>query len=90
MTLSPAQPVSRAASELRTAPGIGIHSIIGILDPEHPQRGDGVVSLESASWPDSADHRIGGSHDLQTLPETVTVLKRILLAMLAPPTPRAS
>ncbi|MGY0611809.1 MULTISPECIES: esterase/lipase family protein [unclassified Luteimonas] len=81
-TLSPAQPVSRAASELPTAPGVGVHSIIGILDPEDAARGDGVVSLESASWPDGAEYRVRGGHDLQTLPETITVLKRILLARL--------
>lgn len=81
-TLSPGQSVTRAGRQLAVAPGVRIHSIIGIKDHAHPERGDGVVLLESASWPQGSTHLVDGEHDLQTEPATIDILKRILLDRL--------
>lgn len=54
----------RAGRQLAVAPGVRIHSIIGIKDRAHPERGDGAVSLESASWPQGSTHLVDGEHDL--------------------------
>ncbi|MDZ4325893.1 MAG: hypothetical protein U1A73_12905 [Pseudomonas sp.] len=81
-TLSPSQPVIQAARHLPIVPGIKTHSVIGIVDPALPAKGDGVVSLESASWPADAEYRIEGGHNLHTVPETILTLKGILLARL--------
>lgn len=81
-TLSPAQPVMQVARTLPVAPGIRIHSIIGIRDRNHPERGDGVVPLASASWPEGSTDLVDGGHNLQTRPATIAVLKRILLERL--------
>jgi hypothetical protein len=59
-----------------------VHSIIGIRDPTHPDRGDGVVPLESARWPAGDEELIPGGHDLHAEPATVLALKRILLERL--------
>lgn len=81
-TLSPMHPVSKAARDLPLAPGVVAYSIIGIADPRHPERGDGVVPLESAQWPQSIELRVHAGHSAQDHPETVTALKRILLDRL--------
>jgi len=81
-TLSPTQPVMQVARTLPVLPGIRIHSIIGIHDRNHPERGDGVVPLASASWPAGSTDLIDGGHNLQTRPATIAVLKRILLERL--------
>lgn len=78
-TLTPTQPVSAAASRLPTAPGVRVHSIIGIKDPRHREAGDGVVSLESASWPGGETHLVEGDHGVHATPKTVLIIKRILL-----------
>lgn len=82
-TLSPMQPVIRAASELPLAPGVVAYSIIAIADPVHPEEGDGVVPLESARWPGSTELRVQADHSAQDHPATVAELKRILLDRLA-------
>ncbi|MGY0560449.1 esterase/lipase family protein [Luteimonas sp. A277] len=79
VTLSPDQPVIRAARRLPIASGVTIHSIVGIQDPAKPETGDGVVSLESASWPTGSVDQVAAGHDLQTAPATISILKRILL-----------
>ena len=78
-TLSPEQPVMRAARTLPVADGVLVHSIIGILDPARPEAGDGVVSLESATWTTGRVDYVTAGHDLQTVPATISILKRILL-----------
>ena len=82
-TLSPMQPVLRAASELPLAPGVMAYSIIAIKDPAHVERGDGVVSLDSARWEGARELRVQASHGAQDHPATVDELKRILLERLA-------
>lgn len=81
-TLSPAQPVIRAARALPVSQDVLVHSIIGIRDPTHPDRGDGVVPLDSARWPAGDEQFIPGGHDLHAEPATVLALKRILLKRL--------
>ena len=77
------QPVLRAASELPLAPGVMAYSIIAIKDPAHVERGDGVVSLDSARWEGARELRVQASHGAQDHPATVDELKRILLERLA-------
>lgn len=81
-TLSPGQPVMRAARELPVVEGVHIHSIVGIRNPRRPERGDGIVSLASATWPAGAVHHVTAGHDLQSTPATISILKRILLDRL--------
>lgn len=81
-TLSPNQPVIRAARQLPVRPSVEIHSIIGIRDPSHPEEGDGIVSLESARWPAGSEVHIPGGHELHGEPATTLELKRILLERL--------
>jgi triacylglycerol esterase/lipase EstA (alpha/beta hydrolase family) len=81
-TLSPNQPVIRAARNLPVIAGVRIHSIIGIADPADPAQGDGVVSLQSAQWPVGSEDRVIGGHNLEREPATITILKRILLDRL--------
>jgi hypothetical protein len=78
-TLSPDQPVIRAARNLPIADNVTIHSIVGVQDPSNSAAGDGVVSLQSASWPVGSVHQVVSGHDLQNAPATISVLKRILL-----------
>ncbi|MCC8363700.1 alpha/beta hydrolase [Lysobacter sp. A6] len=87
-TLSPRNPVHRAARGLPIVPGVEAWSLIGIVDPDHPERGDGVVPLESQAWPGAKEVRIRGDHHLQAEPATVAALKRILLDRLARMPPR--
>ena len=82
-TLSPMQPVSKAARDLPLASGVVAYSIIAIADPAHPERGDGVVPLESSRWAGSTELRIHADHAAQDHPATVAALKRILLDRLA-------
>lgn len=82
-TLTPTQPVSAAASLLPIVQGVRAHSIIGIKDPRHPENGDGIVSLESASWPAVETHYVRGDHAIHGAPKTVLLIKRILLDRLA-------
>lgn len=82
-TLSPEQPVSRAGRDLAVMDGVRVHSIIGIRDQDRPERGDGVVTLDSASWPVGTVDYVPGAHDLQNEAATITVLKKILLERLA-------
>lgn len=82
-TLTPTQPVSAAASLLPTAPNVRIHSIIGIKDTRHPEAGDGVVSLESASWPAGETYLMEGDHGIHGAAKTILIVKRILLDRLA-------
>lgn len=87
-TLTPTQPVSHAASQLPLASGVRAHSLIGIKDPQHRAKGDGLVSTESAEWPGSDTHYLVGSHTLHRTPEAISIIKRILLDRLAcPPWP---
>ncbi|WP_460453203.1 esterase/lipase family protein [Arenimonas aestuarii] len=81
-TLSPTQPVAMAASGLPVAGGVRVHSIIGIKDPLNPDDGDGVVSLESASWPTGSTVLLTGDHGVHGTPEATAVIKRILLERL--------
>ncbi|MGY0799603.1 esterase/lipase family protein [Lysobacter sp. A286] len=78
-TLSPDQPVIHAARALPVIDGVAIHSIVGIQDPARPEKGDGVVSLESATWTAGSVDHVTAGHDLQTEPATISILKRILL-----------
>lgn len=79
VTLSPDQPVIGAARNLPIADGVTIHSIVGVQDPSRPAAGDGVVSIESASWPMGSVHQVVAGHDLQHAPATISVLKQVLL-----------
>lgn len=81
-TLSPSQPVIRAARNLPVIPAVRIHSIVGIANPAKPELGDGIVSLQSAHWPVGSEDRVIGGHNLEREPATVTILKRILLERL--------
>ena len=81
-TLSPDQPVIQAGRKLPIADGIEIHSIIGIRDKDAPEKGDGIVPLESAQWPQGSENRVRGGHDVQDEPETIKLLKGILLERL--------
>ena len=81
-TLTPGQPAMRAARSLPVLDGISIHSIIGVRDPDHPARGDGIVSLDSATWPAGSVDHVAAGHDLQAAPATISILKRILLDRL--------
>lgn len=81
-TLSPGQPVMRAARSLPVEHGIALHSIIGIRDPDDPASGDGIVSLDSAHWPAGSSDYVTAGHDLQAAPATISTLKRILLERL--------
>ena len=68
--------------------GRGVHATaespcIGIRDSARPELGDGVVPLESATWPVGSVDHVEGAHDLQTAPATIAILKRILLERLA-------
>ena len=82
-TLSPQQPVIRAARALPVIKGVEIHSIVGIRNPRRPEDGDGVVPMESAVWPTGSEDRVEGGHDIHREPATIAVLKRILLNRLA-------
>jgi pimeloyl-ACP methyl ester carboxylesterase len=77
-TLSPDQPVIQAGRKLPIADGIEIHSIIGIRDEDKPEKGDGIVPLVSAQWPQGSENRVRGGHDVQDEPETIKLLKQIL------------
>lgn len=79
VTLSPDQPVIAAARKLPISDHVTIHSIVGVQDPSDPAAGDGVVTLDSASWPVGSTYRVVAGHDLQNAPATISVLKRILL-----------
>jgi pimeloyl-ACP methyl ester carboxylesterase len=81
-TLSPNQPVIRAARQLPVSAGIRVHSIIGIANPDRPEDGDGIVPLASAHWPAGTEHRVTGDHELHRDPATALIIKRILLERL--------
>jgi hypothetical protein len=81
-TLSPDQPLIQAGRKLPIADGIEIHSIIGVRDEDAPEKGDGIVSLTSAQWPQGSENRVRGGHDIQNEPETINLLKGILLERL--------
>jgi triacylglycerol esterase/lipase EstA (alpha/beta hydrolase family) len=81
-TLSPDQPLIQAGRKLPIADGIEIHSIIGVRDEDAPEKGDGIVSLTSAQWPQGSETRVRGGHDIQNEPETINLLKAILLERL--------
>jgi pimeloyl-ACP methyl ester carboxylesterase len=81
-TLSPNQPVIRAARQLPVSAGVQVHSIIGIRNPDRPEEGDGIVPLDSARWPDGTEQRVPGGHDLHRDPATALIIKQILLDRL--------
>jgi pimeloyl-ACP methyl ester carboxylesterase len=81
-TLAPSQPVSAAASRLPVVDGVRVHSIIGVRDPRHPERGDGVVALDSATWPQGSHYEVPGDHAVHAAPATVLLVKRLLLERL--------
>ena len=64
------------------APGVRVQSIIGIKDGRHPERGDGVVTLASASWPSGDTHLVEGDHGVHGTPQAALRIKRILLERL--------
>ena len=78
-TLTPTQPISAAGSRLPVAAGVRVHSIIGIRAPERPDAGDGVVPLDSASWPQGVTHLVPGDHAVHATPAATLIIKRILL-----------
>lgn len=81
-TLSPSQPVIRAARQLPVSPGVRIHSIIGIQNPDRPEDGDGIVRLDSARWTAGTEQLVPGDHELHRDPATALIIKRILLERL--------
>lgn len=81
-TLSPSQPVIRAARQLPVSPGVRIHSIIGIQNPDRPEDGDGIVPLESARWTAGTEHLVPGDHELHREPATALLIKQVLLERL--------
>jgi pimeloyl-ACP methyl ester carboxylesterase len=93
-TLSPNQPVIRAARQLPVSASVRVHSIIGIKNPDRPEDGDGLVSYASAHWPVGSEQLVTGDHELHRKPATALIIKQILLDRLdrlrnAPPTPVA-
>jgi hypothetical protein len=70
-----------ASAALPTEPGVRVHQISGVKDPDAPEPGDGVVPLWSTEWP-SADSRlvVRSGHDVHKHPATILEIKRILLA----------
>lgn len=81
-TLSPSQPIIRAARLLPVSAGVRVHSIIGIANPDRPEDGDGIVPLDSARWNAGAEHLVPGDHELHRDPATALIIKRILLERL--------
>lgn len=78
-TMTPTQPVSVAGSQLPVSPGVTVHSIIGIRDARHPEAGDGVVPMASATWPVGENHLVPGDHSVHAAPESISIIKRLLL-----------
>jgi len=82
-TLSASQPVSAANASLPIAPGVVVHSIVGVEDPDAAEPGDGYVPLASTLWPgESSRLVIASGHDVHRQPAAILEIKRILLEQL--------
>ncbi len=78
--MSPTHHFIRTLSESPIAPGVTAHSIIAVQGTGDFRRlGDGVVRYESAHIDGVASEKVvHSSHSMQTLPETILEVRRIL------------
>lgn len=89
--MSPGNQAIQTLAQLSLAPGVTAHSIIAIKGGGAlGEGGDGVVSYRSAHLDEAASELIVRSgHSVQSHPEAIEEIRRILLRHLGPPDPTA-
>jgi pimeloyl-ACP methyl ester carboxylesterase len=81
--MSPNSPFIRVLADLPIAPGIHAHSILGVRGEPIEESSDGVVSFESAHFPEAESELVVRSgHSSQENPEVIWEVRRILLEHL--------
>jgi hypothetical protein len=78
--MSPRNPFVRALANVPVAPGVAVHSIVGVEGPGPVDTGDdGVVEYESAHI-DGVESEVvvRWNHSLQARPQTIEEVRRIL------------
>ncbi len=86
--MNPDSPFVKTYSSIPIAPGIRVHSIIAVKNPEDPKEewNDGVVAYSSAHIDGVASELIVHSgHSTQETPQTIEEVRRILLENLREP-----
>jgi pimeloyl-ACP methyl ester carboxylesterase len=86
--MNPDSPFVKTYSTIPIAPGITVHSIIAVKNPEDPKEewNDGVVAYSSAHIDGVASELIVHSgHSTQETPQTIEEVRRILLENLREP-----
>jgi pimeloyl-ACP methyl ester carboxylesterase len=86
--MDPDSPFIKVYSSIIVAPGVTVHSIIAVDNPEDPKEdwNDGVVAYSSAHLDDVASELIVHSgHSTQETPQTIEEVRRILLENLKEP-----
>jgi pimeloyl-ACP methyl ester carboxylesterase len=86
--MDPGSPFIKTYASIPVAPGVTVHSIIAVDNPEDPKEdwNDGVVAYSSAHLDGVASELIVHSgHSTQETPQTIEEVRRILLENLEQP-----
>ena len=85
--MNPHRPFVRALAAIPIASSMAVHSIIGVQGDGPPEEGgDGIVTYRSAHLEGVVSETIVRSgHSMQGHPETIEVVRRILLESLHTP-----
>jgi hypothetical protein len=86
MGMTPGSPIIETLSSIPIDPGVKVHSIVAVDDPEDPleEATDGVVEYTSAHLDDVESELIVVSgHSCQDSPHTINEVRRILLEHIA-------
>ncbi|OPY70660.1 MAG: hypothetical protein A4E62_01518 [Syntrophorhabdus sp. PtaU1.Bin002] len=86
--MDPKSPFIKTMSSIPIAPGVTVHSIIAVKNPNDPKEKwtDGVVNYRSAHIDETASELIVNSgHSTQDEPQTIEEVRRILLENLQGP-----
>jgi len=83
--MTPANPLLQALAAIPVAPTVAAHSIIAVQGDGPVETGDdGVVTYQSAHIPEAVSELVvRAGHSVQSEPETVREVRRILLLHLA-------
>jgi hypothetical protein len=84
-SMTPANPLLQALAAIPVAPTVAAHSIIAVQGDGPVETGDdGVVSYQSAHIPEAVSELVvQAGHSVQSEPQTVREVRRILLLHLA-------
>jgi DNA-binding transcriptional LysR family regulator len=89
-SMSPSNPLLKAFAAIPVSPKIAAHSIIAVKGDGPVETGDdGIVSYQSAHIPEAVSELVVRSgHSVQSNPQTVREVRRILLLHLAQACPK--